>query len=388
MKYRQVGNLDVSEVALDCSVAKDLTTAQMSTLVEKAFDLGIDFFHALQPAEATALGDCLGRLDARRRAIVAAGVPRLFAAYASHHMPTEEFLEHELSDRIERLGGGYIDCFVLDLGRGKAVDFDAVLKEDLSPGGDDRAVATSSYEGGIFLHETLAECLEVLGRFKQEGRIRVSAVSGENITAVRRVLVKHPSIDAALVPYNYGFRAAEEELIPVAAETKTSVVATRPLWWGIREIPVTVLAESPYPKDAARIGLKAAGVVRTACKWPLGTGAVAGILGEARTSEELADLAAASSDSHWTRDDEETLRAVASVAAAQRGIFLILSAMNSKDPALRAHGWAACLRRELPDFGYDPSGDEESRAASLKRVAEAVIQQAPAIPEEGLDELL
>ena len=197
MKYRRAGNVDVSEIAFDCAVARDLPQTGFDSLVEKALALGIDFFCTLQPAETTALGECLARLGARRKAVTSAGVARFFASYSAHHMPADEFLEHELSDRLERLGGNYVDCFVLDLGDGRGVDLESAQKAEIHSSVDRRAVATRSYEGGIFLHETLADCLEVLDRFKKQGRIRLVGISGENVTAVRRALVKHDGLDVA-----------------------------------------------------------------------------------------------------------------------------------------------------------------------------------------------
>ncbi len=385
MQYNRIGDVDVSEIAFDTDVARDLTTLQLRRLVETAFESGIDFFYSLQPAETSALGECLAALGARKKAVVTAGIPRLFAAYASHHLPAAEFLEHELSDRADRLGGGPIDCFVLDLGEGRSLDLDSVMKEDIA-GADDSPVASSSYEGGIFLHETLAECLEVLARFKKDGRIRLAAVSGENISAVSRVLVKHEGIDVAFAPYNYGFRAAANELISVAAEVKTAFIATRPLWWGIREIPVTVLAESPYPAQAS-VDIDPAELTSVACAWPLADRSVKGILAELNTAELVARAASASHDHHWTRDDEDALRPVASVAAAQKGLFLILSAMNSPDPSVRAHGWAACMRRGLPDFNFDPVAPADVRLRSLRQIADTVVQ-APPVDHDDLDELL
>lgn len=388
MKYRRLGNIDVSVISFDCGVASTLPPANFRALVQKAFDAGIDFFYAIHPDESAALGESLDALEARRRTYVAAGIPTFFAAYTTHLMSSAEFLEHELADRLERLKTNYIDCFVLDLGAGRSVDLESVLKETIPAHFHPRSMTTSSYEGGIFLHETLAECFQTLGRFKTEGRIRLIAISGENISYVRRILVKHAEVDAAFVPYNYAFRAAAQELIPIASETKTAVVATRPLWWGVREIPVTVLAESPFPPEAAGIPAKAAALVSAACKWPLTEPAVATVLVEPSSLAEVGETASAGDDGAWTRNDEETLRGIAAVASAQRGVFLVLSAMNSKDPTLRARGWAACLRMGLPDFGYDPSSSEDARTAALKQIAASEVQVKPAPPAEDLDELL
>jgi len=386
MKYRRVENIDLSEVSLDCSWAANRSPQDAKALVRRALDLGVDFFCALEPAEATALGESLSDLGARRKAVVSAGIPGFFAAYASHRMTAAEFLEHELADRQQRLGGNYIDCFVLDLGGGRSVSLDGVLKEEIQPDVPPRGVAPAGFEGGIFLHETLADSLAVLADFKKKGRIRLSAIAGENVAAVKRVLVKHESIDLAFVPYNYAFRAAASELLAIAAEVNTAVIATRPLWWGIREIPVTVLAESPYPPDRASIAVPAGQLAASACRWPLSEPVVASVLAGARSPDEVANAASASGDIHWTRKDEETLRAVAAVATAQRGIFLVLSAMNSPDPAVRAQGWAACLRLGLQDFCYDPAAANAARSDALRRIAETAVQTPP--PAEDLDELV
>mgnify|MGYP001339297589 CR=1 FL=1 len=72
----------------------------------------------------------------------------------------------------------------------------------------------------------------------------------------------------------------------------------------------------------------------------------------------------------------------------QNGVLLVLSAMNSADPVLRAHGWAACLRMGVSDFGYDPAANEDSRNAALKQIAASAVQTAAAPSPESLDELL
>lgn len=386
MRFRRIGNIDVSVVSLSAADVSGMPSAVCKDIVAKALTAGVNFLHSIEPDETSALGDCLSSLEARRRTAVAAGIPRFFAAYAEHPMNAGEFLEHELADRLERLRSKYLDCFILDLGSGTSVDLESVLREEIASASAVRAVRTSSFEGGIFLHETLSECLQVLQRFKSQGRIRLIGLSGENLSAVRRVLVKHESIDVAFVPYNYAFRAAAAELIPVAAEKHTAIITTRPLWWGVREIPVTVLAESPYPADMASISVDADKLMAAAFRWPLNETTVASVLIEASPAE-LADVAPAAEESIWTRNDEETLRGIAEVASAQRGIFLMLSAMNSADPILRARGWAACLRMGIDDSGYDPAASESTRKAALKKIADSSVQAKPATPED-LDELL
>lgn len=388
MNYRQMGNTDVSEIALDGAIAGRLSGADFAAFASKAFELGINLFCTLKPEETSATGEALRTLSARRKATVTAGVADFFVSYAQHKMRVDEFLEHELADRLARLDSTYLDCFVIDLGRGRSVDLEAVKDEEISGGGDEKSMAVATYEGGTFLHETVADCLEVMERFKHQGRVRLAGISGENIKTLERVLVKAEGFDVAFVPYNYGFRAAGDELIPVAAEVSTSIVATRPLWWGIREIPITVLAESPYPAAKVSVSVRADALARAACKWPLGEKGVSSVAVEVSEPGELVKAAKASGEVAWTRADEEALRPVGEITEVQEGLLVILSAMNSREAEVRERGWAALLRKGLGGFEFDPHGDAKAREESLFAISEALVVEEALPPEEDLDELL
>jgi len=388
MKYRRLANTDVSEVALDTAACRVLSSDDFTELISTALDSGINFFHTLKPEETSAAGQALKTLSARRNAIVSAGIEDFFAAFSRHRMRLEDFLEHELEDRLVRLESTYLDCLVINLGRGRSVDLEGARREGISGAGDDKAVELEQFEGGTFLHETIGDFLDIADRFRHEGRVRIIGLSGENVDALRRVLVKHSDFDAVIAPYSYGFRAAAEELLPVAEETKTAFVAARPLWWNIRDIPVTVLAESPFPKDKA-VRLKASRLALAACKWPLQEKAVVSVCASARTSREVESLAGASGDQLWTRADEEALRQVAGIAAAAGGLFVALSAMNSADAETRARGWAVLVRKNLTGGEvFNPDAPRKERQEVLERIAAAVVPKEPVIPDEDIDELL
>ena len=301
-------------------------------------------------------------------------------------MAVDEFLEHELADRLTRLGSNYLDCFVIDVGEGHGVDFEAVLKEGV-PSAPPRPASRRRATKAASLYETLYDCLEVLAAFKKEGRIRLAGISCENIALLKRILAKESGFDVVFAPYNYCFRAASE-LVAIASETNTAFVATRPLWWGIREIPVTVLSESPFPRDKASVAADSASLAAAACKWPLSTDSVVGVLADVASADSLAGVSAAVTDSNWTRADEELLRPIASVASAQKGLFLILSAMNSADADTRTRGWAAYVRRGLADFGYDPAGPSSKRVAALARISKDIVSAASPVEKCDLEELL
>ena len=299
-------------------------------------------------------------------------------------MSVDTFVRHELEDRLERLRTDYLDCFVLDLGAGRAVDLEAVAKEHIRSGEEARHGA---YEGGVFLHETISDCLASLERFKRQGRVRLTALVGENVDVLKRVLVKNAGFDLVMAPYSYAFRAAASELMAIAAETRATFIAMRPLWWTLRGIPVTVLAESPFPAQYAA-GVDAAALTSAACRWPVVQGGAAGVAFEAASADEIGAAARSVANEHWTKGEEEALSGVAAKARFQGGVLLILSAMNSADPDMRARGWAAYVRRGLPESGYDPLAPESERAMALSTIAAAIIHEAPDIRPEDLDELL
>lgn len=389
MNYRRLANTDVSQVALESEACRVLSNGDFTALVSKAIDTGINFCHSLKPEETSAVGQALKSLSSRRNVIVSAGIEDFFAAFARHDMRLDDFIEHELEDRLARLESTYLDCLVMDVGRGRAVDLDAVRTEGVSGGGNGKAVKLEQFEGGTFLHETINDFLSIANRFRHEGRVRIIGVCGENVDAIRRVLVKHGDFDVAFAPYSYGFRAAAEELLPVAQETSTAFVATRPLWWGLRNIPVTVLAESPYPADKANAGIKAPRLASRACKWPLEEKTVISVCAPATTDADVENLACVSGGETWTRADEETLRPLAEIAQAAGGLFVALSAMNSENPDIRAHGWSVLVRRELTGgFVFDPDGAKSERLDALEKIADAVVPPEPVIPEEDVDELL
>jgi len=384
MRYRRVGTVEISEIGLDCPSTTRLNSADVRSIVERGLGRGVNFLRAVEPEETSALGDALSALGARRSAVLAAGIGEFFSSFARHHMTLGEFLEHELNDQLSRAKSDYLDCFFIDIGAGRSVDLGAVLQEDLRTGDSG---GHKSFEGGTFLHETIAEAVVTIERFKKAGRVRLSGIGGENLSVLKRILIKNKNFDLAFVPYNYAFRIAAEELIPIATETKTAVVATRPLWWGVRSIPVTVLTESPFPNERFSLGADEGALTRIACKWPLANSGVTSVMAEANSLAPLDTLSEASTDRTWTRADEEALSKAFDVANAQQGLFIILSAMNSPDDDIRARGWAAYIRRGLPECGFDPFASEASRLKALRLIASAVVKDETLMTHEGLDDL-
>lgn len=388
MNYRRLANADVSELTLEARAGGLLDDVEFGKIVSESLEQGINLFYAIKPEECSALGTALKNLQARRNAIVAAGIEDFFRAFARHEMRLGEFLQHELSDRLERLGSTYLDCFIIDLGHGSGVDLTAVRGEGIS-GGNGKAVELETFEGGTFLHETIADCLTTIDRFRQNGLIRMAGMSGENVDALTRVLVKHSGFDVVFAPFNYAFRAAAEALIPVASEQETAVVATKPLWWGLREIPLSVLAESPYPLPQAQVDADAASLTAAACKWPLTEKTVISVAFDISREGQATTLVGACKDEVWTRSDEETLRPAAAVAESHEGLFVALSAMNSADDRLRELGWAALQRKGLAeDLEFDPAADQDLRRDALAAVAAALVPPEPPLPDEEFDELL
>ncbi len=389
MNYRRLANTDVSEIALEAAPCRVLSNGDFTALISKALDSGINFFCSLKPEETGTIGQALKSLSARRNAIVAAGIEDFFASLTRHRMRTEEFLEHELEDRLARLESTYLDCLVLDLGRGHSVDLQGVRREGISGGSDSRAVELEHFEGGTFLHETMRDFLKVANRFRHQGRVRTIGLAGENVDAVSRVLGKQHDFDVIFAPYSYGFRAVEDGLLAIAHETRTAFVATRPLWWGPRHIPVTVLAESPFPADRAVAETGPEDLASRACKWVLQQKAVSSACASVCTPAQVEALAAASPRDAWTRADEESLGKVGAVASDAGGLFLALSAMNSKDPELRAQGWAVLVRKDLTGGEvFDPDAAARDRQRVLERIAETILPPEPVEPDQDVEELL
>jgi aryl-alcohol dehydrogenase-like predicted oxidoreductase len=389
MRYRRLASSDVSEIALSAEACSRIGDDQLDALFSEAFRQGVNLFWTLSAEETAAVGRTLSRLGSRRNAIITAGVEEFFAAFSRHDMRLDDFLEHELSDRLERLQSKYLDCFVIDLGRGRSVDLEAVRAEPISSGGNGRAVKLETFEGGAFLHETIDDCLRVIERFMNEGRVRMAGLSGENIDALTRVLVKHPDFEVVFAPYNYGFRTTAAELIPVAEETATAVVATRPLWWGPRSIPVTVLSESPYPARAD-VTIKPDVLASTACKWPLRESAVSSVVVSPAGPSMLSKLTTASGASQWTRADEDILRPVGRTAEVEGGVLLALSAMNSGLEDVRIVGWAALQRMHgKAAEAFDPHAPVDERTDALAGIAAEVVPDEP-VPadDEDLDDLM
>ncbi len=385
MEYRRLANTEVSEISVDVSRLSTAEDTEARDAVSAALETGVNLVVTLRPEETSLVGRALKALSARRNTLVAAGIENFFTAFARHKMRLDEFLTHELEDRLERLESTYLDCFIIDVGRGRAADLQAVREEGISSSDNGKAATLETFEGGTFLHETISDCLEILDAFSKQGRMRFAALAGENVDAVKRVLVKHGEFDAVLVPYSYGFRAAQEELIPIADETSTAVVAVKPLWWCLREIPVTILAESPYPRDKASAGARRETLAAVASRWPLNQEAVSSVTMDALDAQALA--VAASLETPWTRADEETLRPVGRVSQAHGGLFLALSAMNSEDVFLRSRGWAALQKiAPSPCFEFDPESPAKERTKVLEEIAAHVIPPEPAAAED-LDEL-
>jgi predicted aldo/keto reductase-like oxidoreductase len=193
MKYRRLGRtgLHVSEIGFGGHHKNKDRDARIAS-VEKALDLGINFFDAFEAPpnylEISQLGDALGFLGRRNEAIIAA------------HLWT--FGHFYSMDEIDKVLG-LLKTDVIDIGWLSAH------------------------------HLKLAdEHVEMAIQAKEAGKIRFIGVTGHEKAHQIEVLKRGDCFDVMLFPYSYQFEKGRECHFPMARKRDMGIVTTKPFGGG------------------------------------------------------------------------------------------------------------------------------------------------------------
>ncbi len=193
MKYRRLGrtNLQVSEIGFGGHYKNKDRTERIAS-IEKALDLGINFFDAFEALpnypEISQLGDALDFLGRRDEAII-----------ACHLWTFGRFFSMDEIDKTL----GMLKTDVIDIGWLSA------------------------------LHLKLAdEHVETAIRAKEAGKVRFIGITGHEKTQQIETLKRGDVFDVMLFPYSYGLEKGREYHFPMAKKRDMGIVTIKPFAGG------------------------------------------------------------------------------------------------------------------------------------------------------------
>eukprot|EP01116_Phalansterium_solitarium_P012094 TRINITY_DN28080_c0_g1_i1.p1 TRINITY_DN28080_c0_g1~~TRINITY_DN28080_c0_g1_i1.p1 ORF type:complete len:367 (-),score=90.30 TRINITY_DN28080_c0_g1_i1:66-1166(-) len=240
MKYRPLGTTGLNVSILGFGAAAfgpafgNVTQQQANAAVQRAIDLGINFFdvspfYGLTKAE-TMLGHALKALNVPRSAYI---VSTKVGRYGDNDFDfSAERVTAEFARSLERLQLDYVDvahCHDIEY-----TDLDQIV----------------------------LETVPALRRLQRDGKIRFVGVSGYPLKIFRHVLDRTP-LDVVLT-YNHYHLANDQllGLIPYLKEKGVGVMSASPLVHGILSDRGTVFTEHPAPPHYREVCRQAAALTR------------------------------------------------------------------------------------------------------------------------------
>lgn len=230
MKYRVLGRtgLKVSELGLGGHEYKrplpttlgkwdeidlhEFTKKQpkRNILIEKAIELGINYFDATQPVEAKSLGIALKEAGARDDVYVALMILRPLKKIAGKPQSDwKKIIIKDVEEKLELLQSGYTD----------------ILNIHMPESGYSR--------------ERLTKTIEALKGLQEEGRIGWIAASSHKPRFLADLIRNYDCFDSVMVRYNYHLQEAREVVFPLCKVLEIGVVVMKPIAWPYYGIPFT-----------------------------------------------------------------------------------------------------------------------------------------------------
>ena len=195
MEYRRLGRtgLDVSVLGIGCGYLSLLEHGEGARILDRAFELGINYFDGRYGDSSSKLRPLLARH--RDRCVVVTKTSEF----------TAEGAQRRVEEDLEELGSDYIDIFLLRTYNRE------MLEQHLAPGGS----------------------MEGVQRARQAGKVRFAGLSGHTDLVALADGIRTDLVDVVLFPLNIVRREALELLVPAAQEHNVGLTIMKPLQAGI-----------------------------------------------------------------------------------------------------------------------------------------------------------
>ncbi|MHA2393745.1 MAG: aldo/keto reductase [Promethearchaeota archaeon] len=179
-------------------------------LIEKAIELGINYYDATQPEEAKSLGIALKEAGAREDVYVALMILRPLNKIAGKpRSDWERIITEDVEEKLDLLQSSYADLLYLH-----------------------------QPEAGYSI-ERFTETIEVLRKLKEEGSIRWIATSSHKPRFLGELIRAYDCFDSVMIRYNYHLQEARDVIFPLCKAQEIGVVVMKPISWPYYGIPFT-----------------------------------------------------------------------------------------------------------------------------------------------------
>ena len=192
--------------------------SKRNKLIEKAIDVGINYYDATQPEEAKSLGIALKEAGAREDVYVALMILRPLNKIAGKaRNDWKRIIIEDVEEKLELLQSSYTDILNVHM-------------------------PEVSYS-----RERFTAMIEVLRGLKEEGNIGWIAASSHKPRFLAELIRTYDCFDSVMVRYNYNQQEAREVIFPLCKALEIGVVVMKPIAWPYYGIPFTRFG--PIEKD-------------------------------------------------------------------------------------------------------------------------------------------
>jgi aryl-alcohol dehydrogenase-like predicted oxidoreductase len=181
-----------------------------NALIEKAIELGINYYDATQPEEAKSLGIALKETGTRDDVYVALMILRPLKKIAGKpRSDWKNIIVKDVEEKLELLQSSYADILNVHM-------------PEIS-----------------FSRERFTETIEALRGLQEEGSIGWIAASSHKPRFLAELIRTYDCFDSVMVRYNYHLQEARDIVFPLCKVLEIGVVVMKPIAWPYYGIPFT-----------------------------------------------------------------------------------------------------------------------------------------------------
>ena len=224
---------------------------ERNELIQRAVELGVNYFDATQPEEAKSLGIALKEAEAREDVFVALMILRPLSRIAGKpRSDWERIITGDVKEKLGLLQSSYAD----------------VLNVHLPEAG--------------YSKERLTVTIETLRGLREEGAIRWISASSHRPRFLAELMRAYDCFDSVMVRYNYHLREARDVVFPLCKAMEVGVAVMKPIAWPYYGIPFTCFG--PLGNEAVRCK-----PVQNSIRWILDSEEVSTVVPGMNSHEEL-----------------------------------------------------------------------------------------------------
>jgi len=224
---------------------------ERNELIQRAVELGVNYFDATQPEEAWSLGIALKEAEAREDVFVALMILRPLSRIAGKpRSDWERIITEDVEEKLELLQSGYA----------------GVLNVHLPEIG--------------YSKELLTATIETLRGLREEGAVRWISASSHRPRFLAELIRAYDCFDSVMVRYNYHLREARDVVFLLCKAMEVGVAVMKPIARPYYGIPFTCFGS--LGNEAVRCTQ-----VQDSIRWILGSEEVSTFVPGMNSLEEL-----------------------------------------------------------------------------------------------------